>query len=70
MIASVHIHPQLVETLLAQPPQSAHLLSRMVWIYGCILLSQHIPLCVDRSLGKEVDIGGRVSEFPPVVEVS
>ena len=40
------------------------------WIHGCILLSQHIPLCVGRSLGMEVDIGGRVSEFPPVVEVS
>ena len=33
------------------------------------MLSQHIPLCVGRSLGKEVDIDGRVSELPPVVVV-
>ncbi len=33
------------------------------------MLSQHIPLCVGGSLGKEVDIGGRVSELPPVVVV-
>ena len=33
------------------------------------MLSQHIPLCVGRSLGKEVDIGGRVSELPPAVVV-
>jgi len=33
------------------------------------MLSQHIPLCVVGSLGKEVDIGGHVSELPPVVVV-
>ena len=43
------------------------------------MLSQHIPLCVGGSLGKEVDIGvcvekkvgigGRVSDLPPVVVV-
>ena len=31
------------------------------------MLSQHIPLCVGGSLEKEVGIGGRVSELPPVV---
>ena len=31
------------------------------------MLSQHIPLSVIGSLGKEVDIGGRVSELPPIV---
>ena len=33
------------------------------------MLSQHIPLFVGGSLGKEVGIGGRVSELPPVVVV-
>ena len=33
------------------------------------MLSQHIPLLVGGSLGKEVDIGGHVSELPPVVVV-
>ena len=33
------------------------------------MLSQHIPLFVGRSLGKEVDIGVHVSELPPVVVV-
>ena len=33
------------------------------------MLSQHIPLCVGRSLGKEVDIDGCVSELPPAVVV-
>ena len=33
------------------------------------MLSQHIPLCVGRSLGKEVGIGVRVSELPPVIVV-
>ena len=33
------------------------------------MLSQHIPLCVGGSLGKEVDIGVCVSELPPVVVV-
>ena len=33
------------------------------------MLSQHIPLCVGGSLGKELDIGVCVSELPPVVVV-
>ena len=33
------------------------------------MLSQHIPLCVGGSLGKEVDIGGHVFELPLVVVV-
>ena len=33
------------------------------------MLSHHIPLFVGGSLGKEVDIGGHVSELPPVVVV-
>ena len=33
------------------------------------MLSQHIPLCVCGSLGKELDIGECVSELPPVVVV-
>ena len=33
------------------------------------MLSQHIPLFVGGSLGKEVDIEGCVSEFPPVVVI-
>ena len=33
------------------------------------MVSQHIPLCVGGSLGKEVGIGVRVSELPPVVVV-
>ena len=32
--------------------------------------STYHKLCVGRSLGKEVDIGGHVSEFPPVVVVA
>ena len=42
MIASVHIHPQLVVTLLAQPPQSAHLLIQphlsVSTQFSCVLL--------------------------------
>ena len=33
------------------------------------MLSQHIPLFVGESLGKEVGIGGYVSELPPVIVV-
>ena len=33
------------------------------------MLTQHIPLCVGGSLGKEVDIGGCVGEFPPLIVV-
>ena len=33
------------------------------------MLSQHIPLCVGGSLGKEVGIGVCVSELPPVAVV-
>ena len=33
------------------------------------MLSHHIPLCVGGSLGKEVGIGGWVSELPPVIVV-
>ena len=33
------------------------------------MLSQHIPLCEGGSLGKELDIGGCVSELPPVLVV-
>ena len=33
------------------------------------MLSQHIPLCVGGSLGKEVGIGGHVFELPLVVVV-
>ena len=33
------------------------------------MLSQHIPLFVGRSLWKEVDIGGHVSDLPPVVVI-
>ena len=38
MIASVHIHPQLVVTLLALPPQSAHL-----------LIQSHLPVSTQYS---------------------